>query len=477
MSEGRRLDPSDWDTFARDFHALADDCLNHMRTIRSESWRPRSAGLDDRVSLNDAHEPTPVEEVFKEITQGIMPHHSGNAHPRFFGWVQGAGLPQAVAAEMAAAAMNSNCGGRDHGATDVESAVIEWAGRVAGFDTGSFGILTTGTSQATIVALACARVRRFGADVRRKGIAAFPQVRVYAAQGSHSCIGKALEILGHGSDALSKIPTDENGRMNVALLREALQDDVAMGRVPLAIVGTAGSVNLGTFDPLDRIADIAAEHDAWFHVDGAFGFWTRLADEPFRSLADGIECADSIAADFHKWMSVPYDCGICILADRALQRETFSSRPEYLAPQNAGLGGGDTWFCDYGPELSRGFRALKVWATIKACGVRSLGDAVTDNCRQAALMARLVDQSPWLDTAHPVVSNVATFFPRHGDASRIAATLQIEGEVVFSTTIVGGRNALRAAIVNHRTTNDDVVEAVRAVERKVEAASNERLAG
>ena len=475
---GHRLDPHDWDTFAHDFHALADECLAHMRGARDRPWAPPPAALAQRVALQDVEEPTPSADVFREIAQGIMPHHSGATHPRFFGWVQGTGLPQAVAAEMAAAAMNSNCGGRDHGATAVERAVIEWAGRVAGFSGDAFGILTTGTSQATIVALACARVRRFGADVRRRGIAAFPAARVYIAEGGHSCVGKALEILGHGSDALVKVPVDANGRMDTGALARLVEEDAALGRVPLAIVGTAGSVNLGLFDPLAEIAEIARRHDAWFHVDGAFGFWTRLAAEPFRSLADGIERADSVAADFHKWMAVPYDCGICILADRALQRETFSSRPEYLAPQDAGLGGGDLWFCDYGPELSRGFRALKVWATVKACGTGALGLSVTDNCRQAALMARLAEESDVLDLAHPVASNVCTMFPRHGDAARIAARLQTEGHAVFSTTIVSGRSALRAAIVNHRTTDEDVRESVAAAEGLVrEAAADTRLAG
>ena len=472
--EGHRLDPQDWDGFARAFHDLADRCLERMRNARDLPWRPRPADFAERVALADVEAPTDVSALFDAMTDTIMPAATGNTHPRFFGWVHGTGLPQAVAAELVAATMNANCGGRDHGATDVERAVIAWMARLAGLPDGAFGVLTTGTSQATIIALSAARVRLWGAGVRRRGVAAFPPVRVYAAQGGHSCLAKALEIMGHGSDALASVPlVGEQGRdgMDVAALARMIAADRAAGFAPLAVVGTAGSVNLGYFDPLDRLADLCERENVWLHVDAAFGFWTLLADAPWRGLPRGIARADSIATDFHKWMAVPYDCGACLLADGALQRETFTSRPEYLAPQDVGLGGGSLWFCDYGPDLSRSFRALKAWATIRACGTERLGASVTDNCRQAARMAELAERSPWLDPAAPVVSNVCCLLPRHGEAAAIAARLQLAGEAVFSTTVVDGREALRAAIVNHRTTPADIERAVAAAEREVERAA------
>lgn len=478
--EGHRLDPEDWDGFARAFHELADRCLARMRDARDLPWRPRPEGFAQAVALHDVEAPQDVSALFGEMTDTIMPTAVGSTHPRFFGWVNGSGLPQAAAAELVAAAMNSNCGGRDHGATDVERAVLRWMGDVAGMASDSFGILTTGTSQATIVALAAARTRLWGPDVRRRGVAAYPPVSVYVAEGGHSCVGKALEILGHGSDALRRVPlAGEHGRdgMDVAALERMIAADRAAGLAPLAVVGTAGSVNLGFYDPLDRLADLCAREDTWLHVDGAFGFWTLLADAPWRDLPAGIGRADSVATDFHKWMAVPYDCGACLIADGALQRETFSSRPEYLAPQEAGLGGGAVWFCDYGPELSRSFRALKVWATIKACGTARLGATVSDNCRQAAYMGELAAASPWLEPAAPVVSNVCCMFPRHGAAAAVAARLQLAGEAVFSTTMVdtpdGPREAIRAALVNHRTTRADIEHAVAAVEAEVEEAGRQ----
>lgn len=401
------------------------------------------------------------------MRRDIMPYATGNTHPGFFGWVHGTGSPIGVAAEMVAATMNANCGGRDHGAMQVEAAVIGWVTGLAGMPEGAFGLLTSGTSQATLLALAAARVRLFGKDVRKTGIRDLPAVAVYAVEGAHACVGRALEVLGHGSAALRLVPVDGAAGMDVAALQQAVARDVAAGIQPLAVVATAGSVNTGVFDLIDKVADYCAAQGIWLHVDAAFGFWTLLADDPWRDLPKGIGRAQSIALDFHKWLSVPYDCGACLISDRVLHRATFADRPDYLASDGDGLAGGDPWFTDYGIELSRGFRALKVWATVMTYGTRALGAAVSDNCRQARLMAALVDASPHLTLAHPVVSNLCCFYPRTGDPAQIAAQLQLDGVVVFSTTVIDGRSCLRAAIVNHRTTSEDIRKAIEAIEARV----------
>ncbi len=464
MTEGRRLDPQDWDVFRRDLHALLDTCLDRLEAARDLPWQPPPADMAARVTIGG--QGAPAGRVFDRMVAEILPYGTGNTHPRFWGWVHGTGLPVAVAAEMVAATMNANLGGRNHGAMEVERAVIGWLARLAGMP-GASGLLTAGTSQATVLALSAARMRAFP-EVRQDGLRGLPPLRVYAAEGAHACVAKALEVMGHGSGALRPVPL-RDGAMDPGALAGMVEQDLADGLHPLAVVGTAGSVNTGTFDPFPALADFCAAHGIWLHADAAFGFWTRLAEPPWRGLTQGIERADSIATDFHKWIGVPYDCGACLVADADLHRRTFAARPDYLAGQAEGLGGGGDWFCDYGIDLSRGFRALKVWAAVETLGEAALGAAISDNCRQAALMGRLAEQSEWLELAQPVVSNLCCMVPRRGEAAQIAARLQLSGEAVFSTTVLDGRACLRAAIVNHRTTEADVRAAVAAVEREAQA--------
>ncbi len=475
--EGRRLDPADWAAFADQLADLARACAARLEQARAHPWQPPPADMRQRLRPG---RPAPQDSarVIARMLDEVLPFATGNTHPRFWGWVHGAGVPMGLAGELVAATMNANCGGRHHGAIAVEAALIDWLADLAGFaPTGEeerqergqgpkppkqpFGTLTTGTSEATILALSQARLAAFGPDLRRHGIAALPPVRVYAGEGVHACIGQALEIMGHGSDALRLVPAGPEGLDPTALAR-AVARDRAQGRRPLAVVATLGSVNTGHFDPLPALADFCAEQGLWLHADAAFGFWTRLADPPWRRLSDGLERADSIALDFHKWPGVPYAVAACLARDGALMRATFAARPDYLAP-GAALAGGEVWPTDYGIALSRGFSALKVWAVVEAAGTRALGAAISDNCRQAALMGRLVTAHPRLRLAHPVISNICVFEPLGGDAEAIAAQLQMTGKAVFSTTRIGGVSCLRAAIVNHRTTSADIRAAIKAV--------------
>ncbi|MEO9458499.1 MAG: pyridoxal-dependent decarboxylase [Lentilitoribacter sp.] len=466
-SEGNHLDPENWEDFSHDMHNLMDQCLERMKQARDFPWQLKPNDLGGRLSLKSENAGVGSARTFEHLSKDIMPYATGNTHPRFFGWVHGAGLPVSVGAELVAATMNSNCGGRDHGAIEVERATLDWLLDVSGLPDTASAILTTGTSQATILALTTARNRQFGHDVRKTGIQSLPKIAVYVRRGTHSCIGKALDAMGYGSDSIHVVDTDENMRMDIASLKTAVKEDRASGIVPLAIIGTAGSVNTGSFDLLDKIADFCAEQDIWFHVDGAFGFWAKLADEPWKHLVNGMGRANSIACDFHKWMSVPYDCGACMIYDRTLHFDTFTSRPNYLEQQDEGLGGGDLWFCDYGLELSRGFRALKVWTAVKSIGVEAFSASITDNCKQTSLMAELVEASDVLELSFPVSSNICCFYIKNGDVNAIAAKLQLNGDAVFSTTIIKDRPCLRAALVNHRTTSDDIRQSISAVENAV----------
>jgi len=468
------LDPDDWASFRSEAHRLLDACVDHLSEARNHPWRALSEADRSAFKLGDATQGIGTAALVGELTHNVLPFSTGSTHPRFFGWVQGTGLANGLLAEMIAATMNSNCGGRDHGAAYVEREVIDWARRCFGFPPESSGLLVTGTSQATVIALAAARLKALGAGSRYGGIQGAIPLAAYAAKGVHNATSKALELLGIGSAALRTIATDANGSIDLALLSQAVAADRAAGILPFCVVGTAGSVDQGLYDNIDGLADFCAKEQIWLHVDGAFGAWACLAQAPWCELARGIERADSLAFDFHKWMYVQYDCGAVLIRDEKIHRETFAARPAYLAVQEKGLGGGDPWYCDYGIDLSRGFRALKVWSALRAHGSEALGAAITRNCQLAARMEQCVQSTAGLRLFAPVQLNVCCFSaaPEEWDGAeqdalntKIVQQLQLTGDAVFSTTKLNDRIVIRAAIVNHRTCEADIDYAINAVVR------------
>ncbi|MCB1390705.1 MAG: amino acid decarboxylase [Rhodobacteraceae bacterium] len=465
---GSRLDPQDWEAFRRAAHALLDACVDRLEAAREHPWQPLPETVRERYAL-DGVPLRDAGDLAALLTGDVLPYGTGNTHPRFWGWVHGTGLAEGLMTEMVAATMNANLGGRAHGANEIERAVIDWARGIMGFPAGASGVLVAGTSQATVIALACARVRALGAAVRAKG-QADARLTLYAFEGVHNAATKAVELLGIGRDALRLVAPGDTGALGARIAADRLA-----GFQPFALIGTAGSVDLGRFDDLNALADIARDEGLWFHVDGAFGAWTRLAEAPWHGLSDGIGRADSIACDFHKWMFVPYDCGLVLIRHEAAHRAAFAARPAYLAGQSAGLGGGEPWFCDYGIDLSRGNRALKAWAAIRMHGAGALGAAISDCCRLAARMGQGVAAHPPMALLAPVVSNLCVFtadarLPAAEQGALnagIAQKLQLDGVAVFSTTVVGGVTCLRAAITNHRTTPDDIDVALAAVRAQV----------
>jgi len=468
--ENDSLDPQDWEAFRAQAHRLLDDCIDRLQNASEHPWKPVPTEVRQALSLGEANEGVGEEEVARELVEFILPYATGNTHPRWFGWVHGTGLASGLLSEMVAATMNSNCGGRDHGAAYVEREVIGWCKRTFGFPETASGVLVTGTSQATVVALAVASQKALGNASRKAGICQDAPLVAYAAAGVHNAIVKALELLGLGSDALRKVPADpKTGAMNLDVLQALIVADRALGKRPFCIIGTAGSVDSGTYDDLEWIADICVREKLWFHIDGAFGAWTRIAEEPWRGLSRGLERADSLAADFHKWMYVQYDCGLVLIRDENEHRAAFAARPAYLASQSQGVGGGEPWFCDYGIDLSRGFRALKVWTALRCYGRLALGRAITRNCELARLMGDFVNAAPELRLVLPIKSNLCCFSvvdEEHAGAwnAAIAQELQLRGDAIFSTTNIDGLTVLRAAITNHRTRPEDIrfsIDAVR----------------
>lgn len=468
------LDPNDWDEYRVQAHRLLDACVDQLRAARERPWQPLPEDSKRRLKLGETSGPGTLEALTEELLDSVLPYATGNTHPRFFGWVHGTGLAVGVLADLVATTMNSNCGGRDHAAVYVEREVIAWCQRSFGFPDGASGVLVAGTSQATVIALAVARTQALGVATRQSGIVGARALVAYAREGVHVAIVKALELLGLGSAALRRIPADTSGAMDMGYLCEALARDRKAGLQPFCLIGTAGSVDSAEFDDLEALADLAHREGLWLHVDGAFGAWAVLADSPWNHLARGIGRADSLAFDFHKWMYVQYDCGAVLIRDEALHRQAFAGRPAYLAEQARGLGGGEPWFCDYGTDLSRGFRALRVWAALRLHGSANFGAAISRNCALAAYMAHLVEAAPGLQLAVPVRLNICCFRaappalkPAEQDRLnvRIAEALQLDGSAVLSTTEIGGRIVLRAAITNHRTCELDIEVTVDAVVR------------
>jgi aromatic-L-amino-acid/L-tryptophan decarboxylase len=461
------LDPRDWDDFRAQAHRLLDACVDHLAHVREHPWQPVGQARR-KFELGEAAAGEGVDALVDELISDVLPYATGNIHPRFFGWVHGTGLATGLLAELVAATMNSNCGGRDHGAIYVEREVIDWCRRCFGFPEGSSGILVTGTSQATVIALAAARTQVLGPKCRSQGLPGMPSLRAYGVEGVHNATTKSLELLGHGADSLRLVPCRPDGGMDIDRLEELVVQDRSRGLQPFCVVGTAGSVDLGEFDDLDALADFCSRQSLWFHVDGAFGAWARIANAPWNEFAKGIDRADSLAFDFHKWMYVQYDCGAVLIRDEAAHRAAFAARPAYLASQSGGAGGGEPWYCDYGIDLSRGFRALKVWAALRAHGKDAFARAISRNCELAALMASCVKANR-LRLVHPVKLNVCCFSVAPSDwdgeaqdqlNADVAQQLQLKGEAVFSTTRVKGRIVLRAAIVNHRSCTADIEESV-----------------
>ncbi|SHH57732.1 pyridoxal phosphate-dependent decarboxylase family protein [Cognatishimia maritima] len=463
------LDPKDWDRYRAEAHDLLDHCIDLMRRADERPWQHVPDDIQDRYAIGP--DGSRQADLMARIKNDVLPYHAGNTHPKYWGWVQGTGLATDVTAGMVAAVMNSNCGGRNHGANYMERAVIDWTCRKMGLPETAFGVFVTGTSQATLQAFAAARVKVMGPGVRAVGQGE-ARLTAYAAAGVHNATKKALEVLGVGSANLRLVPLID-GQMDLQKLRNMIEVDRADGATPFLIVGTAGSVDLGLFDDFHGLADIARETGLWLHIDGAFGAWTRIAEGAYRDLSDGIERADSIALDFHKWMYVGYDCGLCLVRDGAELRAAFTARPVYLDGKERGVASGEPWFCDYGVDLSRGNRAIKVWMALETLGEVAFSKAITRNCDLAKMMAAEVEARPEMGLARVPVSNVCVFtanasLPAEEQSAlnvRIAVDLQESGEAVFSTTVVDGTEMLRAAIVNHRTTEAHIREAIAAVAR------------
>ena len=426
----------------------------------------------------------PLDEVLASVREHVLPRPFGNSHPRFFAFINATADPLGVAADYLAATMNSNCWGGDHAAIHVERQVLRWLAEILGLPAASEGILTSGGSMANFTALATAR-RAVLPDVREDGFAGTEPVVVYASDEVHNCVDKAVDLLGVGWKQLRKIETDDHFRIRVDLLKQAIAEDRRAGRRPAIVVGNAGTVNTGAIDPLDELAELCASEGLWFHVDGAYGAMAGISPR-LKPLFRGLERADSVAADPHKWLYVPYEAGATLVREPGRMADAFTRPAPYLVHDPDSPVRGPVSFNERGPELSRGFKALKVWMGLKRHGALGYAAAVDHDVAMAGALADAVSAHGDFELLAPPVLSIVGFRYRPAGRAlredeldrlnrRIVNGLVGSGAFFLAPTRLKGRTAMRVAIVNFRTSEADVhalvEEAARAGEDLAHARS------
>jgi aromatic-L-amino-acid/L-tryptophan decarboxylase len=459
------LDPADLDGLRALAHRMVDDAFDDLAQLPERPvWRPLPEALAPTFETPAPRAGSGAHAAYERYRADVQPYLMGNDHPRFWGWYVGNGTMVGALGAFLAAASNPNLGGGNHAAVRVEQQVVRWCAELLGYPLDAGGLMVGGASMANLVGWTVARHVHAGLDVRAEGVAAMPQPLVaYASEEAHACHQRSAELLGLGAHALRLIPTDDAYRVDLGALRQAIAEDRAAGRKPFLVVGNAGTINTGAVDDLDALADLCAEEGLRFHVDGAIGAMIGLAPA-LAPLLRGIERADSIALDLHKWMHVPFEAGLVLVRDAAAQRDTFATSPAYLAHAPRGLAGGTTWLTDYGLETSRDFKALKVWLSWMDRGVDAYGRMMQRNVDQAHHLAARVEREPLLELMAPVGLDIVCFrvHPEGWSEERLDALnrellmrMHESGVAVPSYTTLDGAYCLRVAIGNHRSTHAD----------------------
>lgn len=452
------LTPGQFSELLRDAADVAVRYWKNLPTRRAFTRPPDE--VVERIRTQPLPEAArPLDEIIETMERDVVPYPNGAGHPRWWGFVSSPAHAAGVAAELIATTLDNYVHGTSQIAVDVELKVLDWLAEIIGMPEGSSGLLVSGGSAANLVALVAAREAK-APGTRRSGMKGLERpLAVYASDQIHSCIGKALEVMGLGSNALRVVPTDSDFRIDVAELQRTIREDLHAGIEPLAIVGSAGTVNTGAVDPLDALADIAEEVGCWFHVDGAYGAFAGALPE----LAEryrGIERADSVAADPHKWLYTPVEAGAVLVRDTRTLEEAFWTRAGYFTLEEGTYMQG-TWLADRGFQLSRSFRALKVWAVIQAIGMEGYLELWRNDIAVAREVRRLAHAHPRLDVLADSDLSIfcIRYLPEDGDVDefnhRLLDLIHRDGRHLVTPVKLSGRYGLRGCVVNFRSTLAD----------------------
>ena len=452
--------------------------LEHVSRLVLQAWRSFDRARPDAPTLDAemlAHLARPLPRSGIGALAGldeaaaVLEHSHVQARPRFFAWINGSGLEIGALGDLLAASHDVNLAGATLAAERVEQQALRWLAELVRYPAAG-GTVTSGGTMANLTALAAARERALP-GVRRRGLAG-TRPTVYCSAEAHHSVVRAAEILGVGADQVRAIGLDDERALRVDLLEAALDADLARGLTPIAVVATAGTALTGAVDPIERIAAVSAPRGVWLHVDGAYGLPARAAPSAAHRFG-GLERADSVSVDAHKWLYLPKACGCVLVRDADVLRTAFAHEADYLLHDGDGPFGG-AWPVDQGIEYSRPFRALKLWLAFTVHGADAFAAAVERNLRQARLLTEAVAQDPTLELVAPTSLSIVCF--RHRPAGldeaalnahnrRLADRMAEDGAVFVSPAVVDGRVCLRPCITNYRSSDEDVLEILAAVRR------------
>ena len=424
----------------------------------SSAWRGASrVQMEERLREPPPEDGQDLETLVERLARDVLPFAGHHDHPRFFGYIPSAPTWPGILGDFIASGVNTFAGTwlQSAGASTLELVVLDWFRQWIGYPGQASGILVSGGSQANLTALACARESKPGGRLENAVL--------YLSSQGHSSVARAIRVLGFAAEQVRALPVDEGYRLRPDALEAAVESDVRAGRQPFLVVANAGTTNTGAIDPLSEVARIAAERDLWLHVDAAYGGFAVLTERGRRWLA-GIEQADSVTLDPHKWLYQPYEAGCVLVREGTRLASAFHIMPDYL--QDTAVGGVEVNFADRGIQLTRASRAFKLWLSLKCFGVGAFREAIDRSLDLALLAEERIRGSAELELLSPATLGVVCFRRRpagldeEGTLERVNAGLDrrlaVSGEGMISSTRVDGRYALRLCVLNHRSRAADV---------------------